>query len=194
MNSARALIIDLCRWQRGWEHHYRFLGISPQTKDGVALARTMTMERKLTLNLDQVRRFETACAKSGLELRHVMWMLTGRNNMRSVKSLADGKVDPCTNAEQPSSTGTFEWETIKVGKGKDLAIAMQIAHEGKISGQSTLRCRSRFLAIHSGVDQEGKVSDTADRHRHSQVPVCAREDGDEGIRPHRSDRILISAG
>ena len=90
----------------------------------------MTMERKFTLNLDQVRRFEGACARSGLELRHVMWMLTG-DNMRSVKSLADGKVEPVSYAKEPLPAGNSEWETIKVGKGKDLAIAMQIAHEGK---------------------------------------------------------------
>ena len=115
----------------------------------------MTMERKLTLNLDQVRRFETACAKSGLELRHVMWMITG-DNMRSIKSLADGKGDPFINAEKPSSTGTFEWETIRVGKGKDLAIAMQIAHEGKSQSNP------RYV---TGVDSSLSIVELAQRGR-----------------------------
>ena len=32
LNSSRALIIDLCRWQRGWEPHYRFLAYRPKRK------------------------------------------------------------------------------------------------------------------------------------------------------------------
>ncbi|MEI9966949.1 MAG: hypothetical protein WDN67_05010 [Candidatus Moraniibacteriota bacterium] len=29
-NSSRALFLDVCRWERGWEPHYRFLAYRPK--------------------------------------------------------------------------------------------------------------------------------------------------------------------
>ena len=88
------------------------------------------MEKKFALTPDQVRKFEKACARNDLQMRHFLWMVTG-DNLRPVKGIADDEVEPLVFKPKRDAQGQIQLDTIKVGKGKDLAIASQIKQEGR---------------------------------------------------------------